>query len=117
MEVIHARAEDIGHLDNHRESYDWAVARAVARLPVLVEYLLPLVRVGGNILAQKGDTGPAEAHSAEHAIKLLGGHIRQLLPITLPGVVEERYLIVVDKSATTPPGYPRKAGIPTKNPL
>ena len=117
VEVIHARAEDIGRLDNHRESYDWAVARAVARLPVLVEYLLPLVRVGGNILAQKGDTGPAEAHSAEHAIKLLGGHIRQLLPITLPGVVEERYLIVVDKIATTPPGYPRKAGIPTKTPL
>jgi len=117
VEVIHTRAEDIGHQDIHRESYDWAVARAVARLPVLVEYLLPLVRVGGNILAQKGDTGPAEAHSAEHAIKLLGGHIRQLLPITLPGVVEERYLIVVDKIATTPPGYPRKAGIPTKTPL
>ena len=117
VEVIHIRAEDIGHLDDHRESYDWAVARAVARLPVLVEYLLPLVKVGGNILAQKGDTGPAEAHSAEYAIKLLGGHIRQLLPITLPGVVEERYLIVVDKIATTPPGYPRKAGIPTKTPL
>jgi 16S rRNA (guanine527-N7)-methyltransferase len=115
--VINARAEDVGQLENHRESYDWAIARAVARLPVLVEYLLPLVKVGGNVLAQKGETGPAEAHSAEFAINLLGGHIRHLLPITLPGVVEERYLIVVDKIATTPPGYPRKAGTPAKDPL
>ncbi|MFN2216124.1 MAG: 16S rRNA (guanine(527)-N(7))-methyltransferase RsmG [Anaerolineales bacterium] len=117
VEVIHARAEDVGHLENHRETYEWAIARAVARLPVLVEYLLPLVKVGGNVLAQKGDTGPAEAHSAEFAINLLGGHIRQLLPVTLPGVVEDRYLIVVDKVATTPPGYPRKAGTPSKDPL
>ena len=117
IKIIHARAEDVGQLNDYRESYDWAVARAVARLPVLVEYLLPLVRVGGNILAQKGETGPAEAHSAEGAIKLLGGHIRQLLPVTLPGVVEQRYLIVIDKIATTPPGYPRKAGIPSKEPL
>jgi 16S rRNA (guanine527-N7)-methyltransferase len=56
-------------------------------------------------------------HSAESAIKLLGGEVRQLVSVTLPGVVEERHLVVVDKVATTPPGYPRKAGIPTKKPL
>lgn len=69
------------------------------------------------MLAQKGESGPAEAHAAEKTIRLLGGHIRQLVPVTLPGVVEERYLVVVDKVATTPPAYPRNAGLPGKNPL
>lgn len=117
VEVLHIRAEDVGQLPAHREKYDWAVARAVARLPVLSEYLLPLVQVGGSMLAQKGESGPAEAHAAEGVIKLLGGHIRQLLPVTLPGVVEERYLVIADKVAATPPGYPRKPGIPSKTPL
>jgi 16S rRNA (guanine527-N7)-methyltransferase len=117
VEVLHIRAEEVGQLPAHREKYDWAVARAVARLPVLAEYLLPLVQVGGSMLAQKGESGPAEAHAAEGVIKLLGGHIRQLLPVTLPGVVEERYLVIADKVGTTPPGYPRKPGIPSKTPL
>ncbi len=117
VEVLHIRAEDVGQLAAHREKYDWAVARAVAKLPVLAEYLLPLVQVGGSMLAQKGESGPAEAHAAEKVIKLMGGHIRQLLPVTLPGVVEERYLVLVDKVASTPPGYPRKPGIPSKTPL
>jgi 16S rRNA (guanine527-N7)-methyltransferase len=69
------------------------------------------------MLAQKGHSGPAEVHAAEKAIKLLGGQVRQLLPVTLPGVVEERYLVLVDKVAATPMGYPRKSGVPTKNPL
>ncbi|MFH2039696.1 MAG: 16S rRNA (guanine(527)-N(7))-methyltransferase RsmG [Chloroflexota bacterium] len=117
VEVLHMRAEDAGQLVAHREKYDWAVARAVARLPVLAEYLLPLVQVGGSMLAQKGESGPAETHAAESVIRLLGGHIRQLLPVTLPGVVEERYLVLIDKVAATPPGYPRKPGIPSKTPL
>ena len=117
VEVVNARAEDLGQMREHREGYDWAIARAVANMRVLSEYLLPLVQVGGTMLAQKGESGPAEVHSAEKAIKLLGGEVRQLLPVTLPGVVEERHLVVVNKVATTPPGYPRKPGIPTKKPL
>jgi 16S rRNA (guanine527-N7)-methyltransferase len=117
VEVIHARAEDLGQMHAHREQYGWGVARAVADMRVLAEYLLPLVQVGGSMLAQKGESAPAEVHSAESAIKLLGGEVRQLVSVTLPGVVEERHLVVVDKVATTPPGYPRKAGIPTKKPL
>jgi 16S rRNA (guanine527-N7)-methyltransferase len=93
------------------------VARAVANLSILVEYLLPLARVGGGILAQKGESAPAEAHAAEGAIRLLGGHLRQLIPITLPGVAEERFLVVVDKIAATPPNYPRRVGVPSKTPL
>lgn len=117
VEVLTIRAEELGQDPAHRETYDWAVARAVANLPVLAEYLLPLVQVGGAMLAQKGESGLAEAHSAEKAFSLLGGEVRQLIPLTLPGVVEERYLVVVDKVAATPPQYPRKPGIPTKKPL
>jgi 16S rRNA (guanine527-N7)-methyltransferase len=93
------------------------VARAVAILPVLAEYLLPLVRVGGSMLAMKGENGPAEAHSSERAMRVLGGHLRQLIPVTLPGVAEERYLVVIDKVAATPNGYPRNVGVPAKRPL
>ncbi len=117
VEVITARAEEVGQMPAQRESYDWAVARAVANLPVLAEYLLPLVHVGGRMLAQKGHSGPAEAHNAEKAFRLLGGRMRHLLPVTLPGVAEERYLVVVDKVAATPLQYPRKPGFPAKNPL
>jgi len=116
-EVVTARGEDVGQMPDHREAYDWAVARAVANLPVLVEYLLPLVQVGGAMLAQKGQSGPAETHKAEKALKLLGGRTRQLIPVTLPGVADERFLVVVDKVAATPPQYPRKPGVPAKKPL
>ena len=115
--VIKQRAEVIGQMPSHRQKYDWAIARAVAILPVLVEYLLPLVRIGGSLLAMKGDSAPAEAHEAEYAISLLGGHLRKLIPITLPGVVEQRYLVVIDKIAATPDTYPRRTGVPAKNPL
>jgi 16S rRNA (guanine527-N7)-methyltransferase len=117
VKVVQERAETLGQDPTYREQYDWAVARAVAILPVLAEYLLPLVRVGGSMLAMKGESGPVEAHAAEHAIRVLGGHLRQLLPVTLPGVAEERYLVVIDKVAATPTGYPRKVGVPAKHPL
>ena len=117
VDVINARAEDLGQMREHRERYDWGIARAVANMRVLSEYLLPLIQVGGRLLAQKGESGPAEVHSAENAIKLLGGEVRQLIPVTLPGVVDERHLVLIDKVAATPPGYPRKPGIPAKKPL
>jgi len=117
VEMLKGRAEELGQMKAHREKYDWAVARAVANMSILVEYLLPLVRVGGAVLAQKGESGPAEAHAAERAIRLLGGHLRQVIPISLPGVAEERFLVVVDKVAATPPNYPRHVGIPSKHPL
>ena len=117
VEVIQARAEELGQKSGHRERYDWAIARAVANLNVLSEYLLPLVRLGGTVLAQKGESGPAEAQSAEEAMKLLGGKLKQLIPVHLPSVAEDRYLVVVEKVAATPPKYPRKPGIPMKQPL
>ena len=117
VDVVKARAEDLGQDPKHREQYDWALARAVANLNVLSEYLIPLVKIGGWMLAQKGESGPAEAQSAEKAMKLLGGKLEQLLPVHLPGVADDRYLVIVDKVAATPPKYPRKPGVPGKMPL
>jgi len=117
VEVVTGRAEAVGRDPAHREKYDWAVARAVAALPVLAEYLLPLVKVTGGILAQKGESALLEINSAEKAFKLLGGRMRQMVRIELPGVADERYLVVIDKFAATPAAYPRKAGIPSKKPL
>ncbi len=117
VEVLQSRAEELGQSSQHREQYDWAVARAVAHMPTLVEYLIPLVRIGGAVLMQKGENGPAEAHAAERPAHILGGRLRQLHHLTLPGITEDRYLIVVDKVAATPPQYPRRVGIPSKTPL
>ena len=117
VEILNTRAETVGQDPRHREQYDWAVARAVANMSVLSEYLLPLVKVGGTVLAQKGESGPAESQAAESAMKLLGGKLQQLIPLNLPGVVEDRYLVLVDKVHATPPKYPRKAGTPAKEPL
>ena len=117
VEVIKGRAEEVGQLPEHREKYEWAVARAVAGLNVLCEYLLPLVRINGMMIALKGESGPAEAQSAEKTMKLLGGKLKQVLPVSLPGVADDRFLVLVDKFAATPPKYPRKPGIPMKQPL
>lgn len=117
VELVHARAEDAGQQPEHRQAYDWALARAVAAMPVLVEYLLPLLRLGGQAVIQKGEAGPVEAQAAEKALRVLGGAIRQVRPVELPGVVEQRYLIVIEKVAATPAAYPRRSGVPTKRPL
>ncbi len=115
--VIHGRAELIGHDPLHREAYDWVTARAVAALPTLVEYLLPLCRLGGCCLAQKGEDAAAEVSSAEPAVRLLGGHLNRLVAVELPGLAETRHLVVIDKVARTPDKYPRRPGRPAKYPL
>jgi 16S rRNA (guanine527-N7)-methyltransferase len=117
VEVFHDRAERLGHQDVHRQTYDWAVARAVAALPVLAEYDLPFLRLGGRAIIMKGETGPAEAHTAEGALQILGGRVAQLIPLELPQIVETRYLVLIDKVAATPVKYPRRPGIPEKRPL
>lgn len=117
VEILQKRAEEVGQMAAHREKYDWAVARAVANLPTLAEFLLPLVRVGGIMLAQKGDSGPAEAQGAENSFRILGGRLRQLRKINIPGVVEDRFLVIIDKIAPTPPQYPRRVGLPSKKPI
>jgi 16S rRNA (guanine527-N7)-methyltransferase len=117
VQVMAERVEDVGRITNQRHSYDLAVARAVAPMAVLVEYLLPLVKLGGVVVMQKGESAHAEAQAAARAIEILGGRLKQIIPVLLPGVVEERFLVVLDKVAMTSQEYPRKAGTPSKHPL
>jgi 16S rRNA (guanine527-N7)-methyltransferase len=117
VEVVNRRVEDLGKASGYRDQYDWAVARAVALMPVLLEYLLPLLRVGGQGIAQKGEAGLAEVHEADPSMNILGGKLRQIIPVELPTVAETRYLILFEKVAGTPARYPRRAGIPAKRPL
>ena len=115
--VLSERAETVGQDPEHRQTYDLAVARAVARMPILMEYLLPLVHRNGMVMAMKGESAPAETQAAEKAIQLLGGKLHKLIRVELPAVVEERFIVVVDKIARTPEDYPRRVGVPSKNPL
>jgi 16S rRNA (guanine527-N7)-methyltransferase len=117
VEIVHARVEQVGQDPTHRQRYNWALARAVASMAILVEYVLPLLCLGGKAVLQKGETGPAEVQAAEGAMRILGGHIYQVLPVVLPTVVEKRYLVVINKVAATPEKYPRRSGIPAKRPL
>jgi 16S rRNA (guanine527-N7)-methyltransferase len=115
--IISERAEVVGQDPTHRHTYDLAVARAVARMPILMEYLLPLVHRNGKVMAMKGETAPAETHTATQAIHLLGGKLQKLVHLELPGVAEERFIVVVDKVARTPEEYPRRTGVPSKTPI
>lgn len=115
--VVNARAEDVGRDPDHREYYDVAVARAVADLPVLAEYLLPLVKVGGVAVAQKSKKVDEEIERADTAILLLGGLDAEVIPVTVPGLSDERNLVVIEKIVATPDDYPRRVGVPSKTPL
>jgi 16S rRNA (guanine527-N7)-methyltransferase len=117
VQVIKERAERLARDEFFREKFDWAIARAVANLSTLSEYLLPFVKVGGGMLAMKGDQGPVEVQQAQRAFDILGGELSQVKKISLPSVPEDRYLIHVTKKATTPEKYPRRVGIPNKRPL
>lgn len=114
--TLHARAEDAGRDKSYREKYDIATARAVASLPVLCEYCLPFVRVGGTFIAMKGHSEEEVAASSK-AVAVLGGKIEKIDEFVLPGTDMARSIVVVRKTKPTPPRYPRQAGKPTKNPI
>ena len=118
VRVVRERAEKLGQQKTHRESYDVAVARAVAALPVLAEYCLPFVRVGGRWVAQKGPKVKEELGSSRNAFGQLGGKLRAVEAITVPGMQEQtRHLIVIEKTKPTSATFPRRPGIPSKRPL
>lgn len=114
--AIHARAEDLARAAAHREQYAVVVARAVADLRVLAEYCLPFTRVGGVFIAQKGVAVDDEVKNAARALRILGGELRAIAPVHLPGLAP-RHLIVVAKVAPTTATFPRRAGTPARQPL
>lgn len=114
VDVLARRAEDVGREPRHRESFDLATARAVAALAVVAELCLPLVRVGGRMLAQK--TSQEDAGAAGHAIEVLGGSLGSV--ISTPSRARSMgTVVVVDKVRPTPDAYPRRAGLPSRRPL
>lgn len=114
--TCHARAEDLGHDKNHRERYDLAVSRAVANLSSLCEYCMPFVKKGGTFISYKSDAAE-ELTAASRAIRTLGGAQPRVETFLLPGTDMKRTLIYIPKSAQTPNTYPRKAPLPSKQPL
>lgn len=117
LQVVTARAEDLARQPRYREGFDAVLSRAVAPLPVLLELLLPLARVGGSAIAWKRGDIANELWSAERALGLLGGRLRQKRGLRLSGEDTDRLLLVFEKIRSSPPAYPRRAGIPAKNPL
>ena len=116
-EAVHARAEDAARRPELRERFDMAVARAVAPMCVLCEYLLPFVRVGGRMLALKGPSLEDELAEAARAVDALGGRVGRVEAVEIPGRDWSHRLAYIDKIAPTPKQYPRKAGVPEKKPL
>jgi 16S rRNA (guanine527-N7)-methyltransferase len=115
--AIHGRAEELAHQPAHRECYDLVLARAVAGMAELLEYTLPFATLGGMLIAHKGAAAQQEVHDATLALSILGGQLDRVVPIELPGVTEERQLVIIKKIARTPANYPRRPGIPHKRPL
>lgn len=117
VETIHSRAEDFGRNNQYRSSFDTVVSRAVAKLPVLMEYAVPLLKVGGVFIAAKGSQGDEEVAESANALSLLGAEIKNICKLNLGESAEHRSIIIIEKVKPTPPNYPRKAGTPAKKPL
>ncbi len=116
VKIVHSRAEEAGKKPEFRDKYDFATARAVAELRVLLEYTLPFVKVGGSFLSLKGATAKEEIDGADNSLKILGGKIDSINDFTLPGG-DKRAIIKVKKISQTSPKYPRPSAQIAKKPL
>ncbi len=117
VETIHGRAEDFAKKDQLREKFDLSVSRAVANLSTLSEYCLPFVKKEGYFVAYKSEKIAEETEAAKKAVFILGGEIKEQVSFTLPDSDIERNLVVIKKRRETPGKYPRRAGLPVKEPL
>lgn len=117
VRTIHGRAEDFAMQQDHRERYDICLSRAVARLSTLTEYCLPFVRIGGEFGAYKTMAADDEIVSGKRAISVLGGSSLQPEQTPIPGITMDHQILWVNKVKRTPEKYPRKAGIPSKEPI
>ena len=117
IEAFHSRAEEMAKNNKFREKFDVVTSRAVAKLNILLEYMLPYTKINGKCLCMKGPNIEEEIKEAEKALKILGGEIEKIEKIILPDSNIERKIIIIRKKSATPLKYPRKAGMPTKEPL
>ena len=117
IRAFHGRAEDYGKNPQFRQGYDLCVSRAVANLSSLSEYCLPFVKTGGFFISYKSDEVEEELKAAKRAVSMLGGEIERVEKFSLPGGDDLRSLVVIRKVKATPEKYPRKAGLPSKEPL
>lgn len=117
IKCIHTRAEELANNAEHREIYEIVVSRAVARLNILLEYMLPFVKVGGLCICMKGPNIEEELKEAEKAILVLGGKVEKVENFLLPESDVERNIVIIKKVKNTPNQYPRKAGLPSKQPI
>ena len=117
VQTIHARAEDLARDKGHREKYDLCVSRAVANLATLAEYCIPFIKVGGYLLAYKGPDADAEIEEARKAISILGGQLVKVEKTPLAGFDLDHRILFIKKMKNTSSKYPRKSGIPSKEPL
>ncbi len=117
IQAIHGRAEEFAKLRDNRENYEIVVSRAVAKLNVLLEYMLPFVKVGGKCICMKSIDIDEELKEAENAIEILGGEIEKVDTITLENTDIQRKIVIIKKIKETPKKYPRKAGTPAKEPI
>ncbi|SMB87552.1 16S rRNA m(7)G-527 methyltransferase [Desulfonispora thiosulfatigenes DSM 11270] len=117
VNVIHGRAEDYGKDIDYRQGYDLVLARAVANLPILLEFCLPFVKVGGHFIALKGPEVQEELTNSEKALETLGGKYVDSKSFSLMNGQHQRNIMIFEKIFDTPDKYPRKAGIPKKRPI
>ena len=117
VETIHGRAEDFARPGKLREKYDLCVSRAVANLSTLCEYCLPFVKVGGFFISYKSEKISEELAEAKKAVSVLGGNVEKQVEFMLPDTDSYRNLVLIRKEKETPTKYPRKAGLPGKEPL
>ncbi len=117
IKAIHARVEEFAKNKKNREKYNIVTSRAVANLNVLVEYMLPLAKLGGKCICMKGPNIKEEIEKSKNAIKILGGEIESIEEFTLPQSDIKRTIIIIRKIKETPIKYPRKPGIPSKDPI
>lgn len=117
ISAIHGRAEDIARNKDYREKFDLCVSRAVANMSSLSEYCLPFVKVGGRFIPYKADGCDEEVKTASKAVNILGGKIWKIESYVIPDTDICRKFVVIDKLRNTSAKYPRKAGLPTKEPL
>ncbi len=115
--AIHGRAEDYAKQKEHREKYDFCVSRAVANLSTLSEYCIPFVKEGGSFISYKSGKIDEELAQAENAVKILGGKVQDVVKFPLMDTDMDRSFVVIKKMKPTAKKYPRKAGLPAKEPL